>query len=395
MIPEIRKEFNSSFTSEKYEALYQYLREKSGISPDFRLSESPIFLPQDFKEKLFQASENIIEQISQIPKDVLQKAVPKELNVPNETNGTEFLVIDYGICTDKDQNLSPQLIELQGFPSLYAFQPVLKDAYMELYPFLSSLEKETKSTKEKGVWLKEVVLEGRPAENVVLLEIFPQEQKTRIDFFLTEKITGISTVCLTEVKSKGKQLFYEKNGELIQIKRIYNRVIFDELSQRKDLTLDFEFSKDWDVEWIPHPNWFFMISKYILPRLKGPFIPESYFADSFPCDQKPSDYVLKPLFSFAGSGVNLNPTRQDIEQISDPQNYILQKKVAYAPLFEDINGEKSKAEIRMLYLWNNHSRSLELFDYIVRMTKSQMANVNFNKKDAIWIGSSAVFFEEK
>ena len=188
-------------------------------------------------------------------------------------------------------------------------------------------------------------------------------------------------------------MFYEKDGNLIEIKRIYNRVIFDELEQHPNLETEFQFTDELDVKWITHPNWFFKISKFILPKLNHEFVPKSYFLADFPETENLENFVLKPLFSFAGSGVNLYPTPEILAEIEDKENYILQRKVQYASLFEDINGEFSKAEIRMLYLWKEDSETPQLMDNLVRMTKAEMVNVNFNKKDAIWIGSSIAFFE--
>src|SRR5690606_23681983 len=111
------------------------------------------------------------------------------------------------------------------------------------------------------------------------------------------KLLGIETVCLTKVKREGQKLFYEKDGRTIQIKRIYNRVIFDELDRIPDLKLEFDFREEADVEWVTHPNWFFKISKFILPKLNHPYIPKSYFLHEFPSDEKLEDFVLKPLFS--------------------------------------------------------------------------------------------------
>jgi hypothetical protein len=229
----------------------------------------------------------------------------------------------------------------------------------------------------------------------VLLEIYPEKQKTAIDFALTEKLLGIKTVCLTRVKKNGRKLYYENEGQLTEIKRIYNRVIFDELDRIPDLKTEFDFREDINVKWITHPNWFFKISKFLLPILQHRFVPKSYFLNEFPETEDLKNFVLKPLFSFAGSGVNLNPTQEITDAIEDKQNYILQRKVEYAPIFEDINGDFSKAEIRLLYIWPENNDRPILMENLARMTKAAMVNVDFNKKDAIWIGSSNAFFAEE
>lgn len=222
-----------------------------------------------------------------------------------------------------------------------------------------------------------------------------EKQKTAIDFALTEKLLGIKTVCLTRVKKNGRKLYYENEGQLTEIKRIYNRVIFDELDRIPNLKTEFDFREDIDVKWITHPNWFFKISKFLLPLLQHPFVPKSYFLNEFPETEDLKNFVLKPLFSFAGSGVNLNPTQEITDAIEDKQNYILQRKVEYAPIFEDINGDFSKAEIRLLYIWPENNDLPILMENLARMTKAAMVNVDFNKKDAIWIGSSNAFFADE
>ncbi len=391
MIPKYRKEFNAAFSNENYQKVKSILIEKSGIEPSFRLCESPVFLPKEFKEKLEDATETIITQIKNIPQEILQKAVPEQCRVPNDTSKPHFFTIDFGICKDENGEIVPQLIELQAFPSLYAFQNAYEETFCEAYPFLD----EIKNTKQgTGIIkeLKELIVGDENPENVILLEIFPEKQKTKIDFAMTEKYLGIKTVCLTKLKKQGKKLFYENNGVLTEIKRIYNRIIFDELDNIPDLKTEFNFREEVDVKWITHPNWFFKISKFLLPMLHHKYVPKSYFLNEFPEEEKLENFVLKPLFSFAGSGVNLNPTQEEIDGIQDKENYIMQRKVTYEPVFEDINGDFAKAEVRLLYIWKENEDWPFLLENLARMTKAAMVNVDFNKKDAIWIGSSHAFF---
>ncbi len=391
MIPKYRTLFNKEFSQEKYQKVNELIKEKCGHEAAFRLSDSPIFLTKDFWQKLDDASQSIISQIKEMPDEELRKAIPANCNVPNDTQKPHFVAIDFGICQDESGNVIPQLIELQAFPSLFGFQKLFEEVITEVYPFLNELKNSL--PKDKYIKkLKQVIVGNENPENVILLEIYPEKQKTAIDFALTEQYLGIKTVCLTKIKKEGKKLFYENGGKLVPINRIYNRVIFDELDKIEGLETEFDFREDVDVEWITHPNWFFKISKYILPKLKHEFVPKSYFLSDFPENEPLENFVLKPLFSFAGSGVNLNPTQEIINKIEDKENYILQRKVTYAPLFEDINGEFSKAEIRLLFAWNPDEENPELLVNLVRMTKAAMVNVDFNKKDAIWIGSSMAFF---
>lgn len=393
MIPKYRTQFNGEFSQDKYQKVNELIKEKTGYEAGFRISESPIFLSNEFWQKLDDASQSIISQIKEMSDEDLGKAIPANCNVPNDTQKPHFVAIDFGICQDEKGNVIPQLIELQAFPSLFGFQKLFEEVITEVYPFLNEL-KNSLPKDEYIQKLKQVIVGNENPENVILLEIYPEKQKTAIDFVLTEQYLGIKTVCLTKIKKEGEKLFYENDGKLIQINRIYNRVIFDELDKIEGLKTEFDFREDIDVEWITHPNWFFKISKYILPKLKHKFVPKSYFLPDFPETEQLENFVLKPLFSFAGSGVNLNPTQEIINKIEDKENYILQRKVTYAPLFEDINGEFSKAEIRLLFAWNPKEENPELLVNLVRMTKAAMVNVDFNKKDAIWIGSSMAFFEK-
>ncbi|RLJ32815.1 hypothetical protein CLU97_2280 [Chryseobacterium sp. 7] len=391
MIPKYRKQFNQEFSEEKYSQVKDILLQKGGIAPTFRISESPIFLTKEFEAKLIDASESIISQIKAMPKEALQKAIPDNCRVPNDTDQPHFFTIDFGVCKSENGEIEPQLIELQAFPSLYAFQKVYEETFCEVYPFLSEIKNPMPHETFKN-YLKELIVGGENPENVILLEIFPEKQKTAVDFALTEKLLGIKTVCLTKVKKEGRKLYYENNGKLTEIKRIYNRIIFDELDNIPDLVTEFNFREEVDVKWITHPNWFFKISKFLLPLLNHQFVPKSYFLHEFPEHENLEDFVLKPLFSFAGSGVNLNPTKEITDTIQDKENYILQRKVTYEPIFEDINGEFSKAEIRLLYIWRENDERPILLENLGRMTKAAMVNVDFNKKDAIWIGSSNAFF---
>lgn len=394
MIPKYREQFNQEFSQEKYQHFKEVLKQKSGLEPAFRISESPIFLTKEFEGKLIDACESIIDQIKALSSETLEKAIPENCKVPNDTKQPHFLTIDFGICKNDKGEIEPQLIELQAFPSLYAFQKVFEETFCEVYPFLDEIKNKMPREDFKN-YLKEAIIGDENPENVVLLEIYPEKQKTAIDFVFTEKLLGIKTVCLTKVKKEGKKLYYEINGKLIEIKRIYNRVIFDELDRIPDLFTEFDFREDIDVKWVTHPNWFFKISKFLLPLLKHQFIPKSYFLHEFPGNENLDNFVLKPLFSFAGSGVNLNPTKEVTDAIEDKENYILQRKVNYEPVFKDINGEFSKAEIRMLYVWRENDERPILLENLGRMTKAAMVNVDFNKKDAIWIGSSNAFFGEE
>ncbi|WP_292010736.1 hypothetical protein [Chryseobacterium sp.] len=392
MIPQYRELFNREFTPEKYNRIKENLSQESYKDLRFRISESPIFLTKEFESQLTDVSKEIFNFIKKIPKEILQKAVPEKYNIPNDTSHPHFFSIDFGICKNAAGQIEPRLIELQAFPSLFSFLRILKDNFCEVYPFLNEI-KDSRTLQEFINNLKVLIIGDEHPENVILLEIYPEKQKTAVDFILTEKLLGIKTVCLTQIEKDGKQLYYNNNGKRTKINRIYNRIILEELDRIPGLHTQFNMRDEVDIQWITHPNWFFKVSKYILPLLKHEFIPKSYFLSEFPEDESIERFILKPLFSFAGNGVRLTPTKQFIDSIQDKENYILQEKVVYAPVFKDIHNEFSTAEIRLLYIWKEEDKNPILLENLVRMTKSDMINSNFNPQDDIWTGSSLAFFK--
>ncbi len=395
MIPEIRKKYNAAFTKEKYETFLAAINQVYGYEVPFRQAETPVFLPDEFRDKLIQAgseiSKNILSHDFFLKSD---KAIPEGLNVPNDPGFTGTLAIDFAICKDKEGNWIPQLIEMQGFPSLFAYQPFLSEMYRKYFEvgeeftnFFGGLDLNAYQQK-----LKTWVLNGHQPENVILLEIEPYKQKTAIDFLVTEDWTGIKSVCISEVILEGKRLYYLLNGEKTPIHRIYNRVIFDELLPRTDLVRQYNLTEEADVEWVSHPNWFFRISKFSLPQLRSQYIPDTYYVSdlsTYPDDLE--NFVLKPLFSFAGQGVKINITAADIAAVKDRENWILQRKVTYVPVFEDPEGKGVKAEVRLLYWFDPEQGKCVLMTTLGRLSKGEMVGVRYNK-DFDWVGSSGYFF---
>ena len=398
MIPHIREDFNKKFTEEKYQAFKTGLASMYNLKPNFREAETPFFIPAILKERLLEACAQISEVVVRPDiKEFTQGALYDDsLIVPNEDEHTTFLQMDFGVCLDENGDPFPQLIEIQGFPSVYFFQYMVSRAYHLYYDLPDSLTSFFNGfTREsyKKILYDTIVGDSDP-KHVVLLEIEPELQNTYIDMLSTSVELEIPVVCVTEVIKEGRQLFYtNKSGEKIRIEKIYNRVIFDELYQRPDLKLNFKFTDDLDVEWIGHPNWFYRISKYIMPYLVNKYVPETYFLHELkeiPADLE--NYVLKPLFSFAGAGVIIDVTREDIDQIQDKSNYILQRKVTYEPVLKSPN-DPVKVEIRMLMLWPKEVEKPFIVNNLVRLSKGKMIGVKYNK-DKDWVGGSVGFFEE-
>ncbi len=394
----IRQKYNQSFSQEKYQDFLAELNKSTSKPIEFRIAETPVFVPKLLKEKLITACESIIDVIVKDDfKAKTSKAIPENQHVPNENKHTSFLAIDFAVCQDEKGNLIPQLIELQGFSSIFGFQYLLSSLYQKHFLIPDDYEFMFNNYDRKSYIeaLKKLVVGEERIENVILLEIFPETQKTRVDFEVTENLIGVKAVCLTKIIKEGRKLYYMNEGVKTPINRIYNRLIFDDLKNFPALKTDFNLTDDVEVEWIGHPNWFFRISKYTMPFLHNQYIPECHFLSEYQGNypKKLSDYVLKPLFSFAGTGVIINVIPQDLKKIKDPENYILQKKVKYEPVIETSDGSKVKCEIRMLYIWQKDEERPILLTNLARLSRGEMIGVRYNK-DFDWVGGSVCFMEK-
>ena len=395
MIAKYRELFNTQFTNKKYQDFKDDIASDFDYLPTFRLGETPFFISKELESQLVEGCNQVISFIQREDfKELTNKSLELNHKVPNEDEHTSFLAIDFGIC-EENGAVVPKLIEVQGFPSLYNYQVNLYDKFKNQYPFLEELTPFLNGIDSKEYYkiLDEVICNGHPKENVILLEIEPEKQNTKIDFYYCRRDIGIPVVCVTELIKKGKQLFYTNEaGKEILVKRIYNRVIFDELDLRTDLNLNFHFSDDLDVEWAGHPNWFFRISKFILPFLKGKyFIETTLLSDLKEIPEDLENYVLKPLFSFSGTGVIFHVKKEDIEAVVEKELYILQKKVNYIPIVQSPDG-KVKAEVRVLCVWRKEDKSPTLLCNLVRLSRGEMIGVKFNK-DKDWVGGTLGLFE--
>src|SRR5438093_963148 len=290
MIPSLRQQFNANFTAEKYQRLLQLMAERCGTPVQFRICETPCFFPKSLLDRIAQCGKELIHQLETPEyRQASSVAIPSEFNVPNETSHPMFIQVDFGLVRDAAGQLQPKLVELQGFPSLYAYQPVLTQSYAEVF--------------------------GLDANSHYLMS---------------------------------------------------------------------------GLDWAVHPNWYFRMSKFSLPYLQHECVPKSWFLDRI--KQAPADldhYILKPLFSFAGLGVNINPKKEDLDAIP-PQSrsqYILQEKMHFEPVIETPFGA-TKAEVRIMYIWQD---ALTPVMTIIRMGRGLMMGVDHNR-NMEWVGSSAGFY---
>ena len=392
MIPSLRERFNAAFTAEKYAAFIARVEAEAGAPVGFRHCETPCFFPAALIDAMASDGADLIRQLTTPAyQQIARQAVPAQFDAPGEPDHPLFLQVDFGLVREAQGEIAPRLVEIQAFPSLYAYQPVLSQVYMDAYnldPSLRYLLSGLDFARYQAL-LGRAILGGHDPANVILMEIDPLHQKTLADFVLTERMFGVRAVCISQIHKDGRRLYYERDGRKIGIHRIYNRAIIDEL-QRRGIAPAFDFRDGLDVEWAGHPNDYFRISKFSIPYLRHPSVPQTWFLDQLRhIPQDTHNYVLKPLFSFAGLGVSIGPPREEIMSIPAKRrrDYILQERVNFEPVIGTPHG-KTRAEIRIMYIWLDELLPVSL---LVRMGRGAMMGVDHNK-NLEWVGASAGLF---
>ena len=395
MIPALREAFNRDFLPETYQQLLENLEAAAGTPISFRVSETPCFLPKALLDQMAEYGRDLVLQLVNNPEyhRASDVTVPPQYYVANESPRPMFLQVDFGLVRNAGGELEPKLVELQAFPSLYGYQPVLAKQYIESYRLPADL----------GIYLggydhdrylqlmRKLIVAGHDPENVILLEIHPEKQKTLCDFLITQRDLGIPIVDILKLKKRGRRLFYENAGREVPVQRIYNRCIVDEL-ERKGIELPFDLTQPFDVEWAGHPNWYYRISKFSIPYLKHACVPKTWLLhenDTVPRDNE--NYVLKPLYSFAGLGIKFNPTQADVDAIPVEQrsHYMLQERMRFEPVIETPHG-LTQAEIRIMYVWPEDGEITPVLP-LLRMGRGIMMGVDHNK-NLEWVGGSAALW---
>ncbi|HHM21252.1 MAG TPA: hypothetical protein ENJ20_04420 [Bacteroidetes bacterium] len=396
MIPHIRKEYNARFTREKYRAFLNEIATAANYRPTFPIAETPVFLPPYLIRLIMEATDEVTGVLCRPDfRQLSEGAMRPEFFVPGETNHPAFVCIDFGICESADGSLIPQLIEVQGFPSLFYYQNITANAYRHHFDIPGDMDHLFGNITEEVYFdlLRRIIVGGAKPENVVLLDIDPYSQNTQVDFWAASRALGIKVICLSDLKTAGKDVFYiNEDGKKIAVERIFNRVIFDELIRHAHLKREFYFQKEYNIHWVGHPNWFLRISKHTLPFFNSRFVPPSFYLND---ENLPTDldhYVLKPLFSFSGQGVIIGPSEADLAAIPVEQrhNYILQKKVSYARSVETPDGP-AMAEFRVMMAWEEEAENPVALTNLVRLSKGKMVGVRYNKGKT-WVGGSVGFF---
>jgi hypothetical protein len=419
LIPALRSQFNRGFTEAAYSDLLQQLAVHSGGPIQFPVAETPIFVARELLDDMAAQGAALAHHLIADPQYLAaaRKAIPHGYTVAGETPHPHFLTADFALIRTASGELTPRLVEIQAFPSVFAYQAQLCSAYREAFGLPESLGVFLGELNQSTYWdlLRRTVLGNNQPDEVVLTEIDPLHQKTFADFYLTSKHLGIPVVDIASIEPVGHKLHYrDSNGRLKPIHRIYNRAIADELIARKT-QLPFDLAGSWDVEWAGHPNWYFLISKFSIPWLaragRFPVVPPAAFLDDFlagpgrdflaasgvplPAGENPprvyADLLLKPLFSFAGKGIEFDPSHARLQAIPPPErdSYLLQQRMSFEPTIETPFG-LTQAEIRILYLWPDSGELTPALS-LVRLGRGKMMGVDHNKNQR-WVGGSAAFY---
>ena len=422
MIPELRTRFNEEFVPDRYAELLKLLERRCGGKVEFRVAETPIFVHRALLDRMATAGAelacHLINNSAYLA--AARKAIPAAYRVAAETAHPNFLTADFALVRDSSGNLAPRLVEIQAFPSVYGYQAVLGSAYRTVYELGDKLGMFLGGMSEDAYWkrLSKTVLGECDPENVVLTEVDPRHQKTWPDFEVTARKLGIAVVDIANLEAIGNKLHYRKGGrQLVPIDRIYNRAIADELMARH-IRLPFDLTRPWNVEWAGHPNWYFLISKFSIPWLcrpagQHPVVPPAVFLSDFlegngreelaragvplPAPSGPDavyhELLLKPLFSFAGKGIQFDPTQAQLEAIPREARgeFLLQQRMHFVPTIETPHG-LTQAEIRILYLWPDKG-TLRPTLSLVRLGRGKMMGVDHNRNQE-WVGASAAFFPD-
>jgi len=401
MLQPFRSDFNARFTLEKYHELLRRLNQHTGTEIEFRIAETPCFFARELMEEMVQTGIELTRQLVDSPEYMLQSeaAIPAAFRVPKEDAHPHFMTVDFGLVREASGALKPKLVEMQAFPSIFGYQPLLAREYVDIFELEPRLEYLFGGMDEERYWalMREVIVAGNDPENVILAEVDPLQQKTLPDFRMHEHHLGIRTINVTELIKDGNKLYYKRDGTLVPIDRIYNRVIVDDL-ERNGVRLPFDYRDDLDVTWAGHPNWYFRISKFSIPYLSHPAVPPAVFLDDWfagkghgrlPANR--ADWVFKPLYSFAGRGIQFEPSDADLNVIlpEHRHQYLLQERVRFEPVIATPEG-MTQAEIRILYVWPDGGDMIPMTS-LVRMGRGLMMGVDHNR-DRAWVGGSAGLF---
>ena len=406
MLETYRRRFNEEqFSTERYQTLLRRMQERTRSSIDFRICETPCFIPKALLDDLVETGRVLAHQLIDDPEYMRRsdETIPAKYRVPHDNPRPNFMQVDFGLVRNAAGYIEPKLVELQAFPSIYGYQDILSAEYGKVYGLGEELDWRFSGLDESAYWevLRRTIVGDHAPENVILVEVEPEMQKTRPDFHVYEDRLGIRTVDITTLRKEGNRLFYWRSDgprpAWVPVERIYNRAIVDEL-ERKAISPAFDYREDLRVEWAGQPNWFFRISKFSLPFLHHQSVPKAVFLDDYlagnaeglPEDR--SQLLLKPLYSFAGKGIQFAPTMEELLCIpkEDRRLFLLQERMHFQPVIQTPHG-LTQAEIRIMYCWPEGEEEMVAMTSLVRLGRGMMMGVDHNR-DQEWIGGSTALF---
>ena len=394
MVPELRERFNAEFSPAQYARAVHSLESSVNTTMGYRICETPIFVPRTLMFEMEQASRELLVQL-RTPEyfRASSATIPAEHNAPHEGSHPHFVLIDFAIVRGPDMRLAPRLIELQALPGPHALLLLMSREYQRMFA-MDGMSYLLNDLTDEGylALLKEVLLNGHDPQEVLLVDVDPFHQPTLADFRATENLVGLAFADVAQLIKRNGSLYYRTSGGDLRIARLYNRIIMDEFARRRTEAA-FAFTDELNVEWVGHPNWSYRISKFSLPFLDHWTVPPSWFLDQL--ETYPRDltrFVLKPLFSHAGRGVNVDLSRAVLDSIatSDRGRYLLQEKVAYAPVLETPDGAR-KVEIRIMMIWPDRAPEPIAAATMARVSRGPIMNICFNLNQT-WSGASCCFF---
>ena len=402
MLEPFRRKFNQEqFSPIRYAELKSRLNIRTRTDIEFRISETPCFFTRELLDEMIEIGRELTHQLIDNPEYMRRSelAIPAKYRLGNDNPRPNFMTVDFGLVRNDAGRIEPKLVELQAFPSILGYQDYLCEEYARVYGLSEQLSWRLSDRSESEYWalLKRTIVGDHSPENVVLLEVEPETQKTLPDFHIYEDRLDVRAVDISSLKKEGKLLFYKRDGVWTPIERIYNRAIVDEI-ERREVTPAFDYRDDLEVEWAGHPNWYFRISKFSLPFLEHRAVPKAVFLDDWFAGRRaglPEDrneLLLKPLFSFAGKGIQFSPTDQDLADIPAEErgDYLLQERVRFTPVI-DTPHCATQAEVRVMYCWPEGLADMTPVTCLVRMGRGLMMGVDQNRNQA-WVGGSAAFY---
>jgi len=296
----------------------------------FKATSSEVFLfPKELKSELIEAATGITNQL--FSSRVLTLA---ESNITDNSNILDFrsyknlpepyfMTIDLAYAPGGGTNF--KLIEAQAFLSI-------SHMFFEHYSKLLDLNRDVFLNFEAY----QHFLRKIQNNHSILLEDCPWEQKTAIDFHLLQKQASIEVLNFRGILG----------SHALKEKLIYNRLIFADLTAQEFANAKISLSGLPNARWLHHPDWYYFVSKSSLPYITSPWAAQSFLVADKPLNFEPKSnaWVLKPLFDYGCSGVNLNPSRTDIENVDAPKEWLLQQKIE----LKHLPGTELFGEIRVV-----------------------------------------------